>query len=141
MTPRITLITLGVSDVARARSFYERLGLKAASVSNREVVFFNVSGIVLAVWSDTSLARDIGVSPAPAGRFSGVALAWNVSSETEVDAALAHAVECGGTLSKPGQKTFWGGYAGYFADPDGHHWEVAHNPFWPLDAAGHVVLP
>jgi uncharacterized protein len=141
VTPRITLITLGVANVARTRAFYEKLGLKASSAGNDDVAFFDVNGVVLAVWSRDSLADDAGTKAPPPGQFSGTALAWNLSSETEVDAALSHAVACGATLTKPAQKTFWGGYSGYFSDPEGYLWEVAHNPFWPFDSAGRVVLP
>jgi catechol 2,3-dioxygenase-like lactoylglutathione lyase family enzyme len=141
MTPCITLITLGVSDVAGARNFYERLGLKASSAGNDEVAFFNVNGLVLALWGRKALAEDAGLKSPPPGQFSGTALAWNTSSQAEADAVLAHAVACGAKLTKPARKTFWGGYSGYFADPDGYLWEVAHNPFWPFDGAGRVVLP
>jgi hypothetical protein len=141
VTPRITLITLGVSDVARARGFYEKLGLKASSAGNAEVAFFDVNGVVLALWGREALAGDAGKTAPPKGQFTGMALAWNTASEAEVDRALVHAVDCGGKLAKAARKTFWGGYAGYFEDPDGYLWEVAHNPFWPFDEAGRVVLP
>ena len=141
MKPRITLITLGVSDVARARAFYERLGLKASSAGNKDVAFFDANGVVLGIWSRDALAEDAGVKPPPAGQFGGTTLAWNTTSEAEADRILAHAVACGAKLAKAARKTFWGGYSGYFQDPDGHLWEVAHNPFWPFDESGRVVLP
>lgn len=139
MQPRLTLITLGVADLGRARAFYEALGFKAGRASNDSVTFFPAAGVVLALWGRAALAEDAGVADKPTG-FAGVALAHNARSEADVDAALAEAVAAGGKLIKPAAKTFWGGYAGYFADPDGHLWEVAHNPYFTLDAEGRVVL-
>ena len=142
MQPRLSLITLGVADVAASRAFYERLGFTASSDSNPSVSFFDAGGVALALFGYAALAEDAGLSPAPAKPvFAGVTLAHNVSSEAEVDAALNAAKQAGARLVKPAQKTFWGGYAGYFSDPDGYLWEVAHNPFWQLDAAERVVLP
>lgn len=140
MQPRLSLVTLGVADVAQSRAFYERLGFKASSQSNASVAFFDAGGVILAVFGRNSLAEDANVTAMQEG-FSGVTLAHNVGSEAEVDAVLADAVASGATLTKPAAKTFWGGYSGYFSDPDGHLWEVAHNPFWPMDDAGRVVLP
>lgn len=140
MEPRITLITLGVADIARSRGFYERLGFKASSDSNADVTFLSAGGVALALFGRAALAADAAVENTPVG-FSGVALAHNVRSPADVDAAMAHAKAEGAIIKKPAAATFWGGYAGYFADPDGHLWEVAHNPFWPLDEDGRVVLP
>ena len=140
MQPRLSLVTLGVADVARARAFYEALGYSASSDSNPSVTFFDAGGVVLALFGRAALAEDAHVSNTAAG-FSGVTLAHNVRSDAEVDKVLADAVHAGATLLKPGQKVFWGGYSGYFSDPDGHLWEVAHNPFWPLGEDGHVLLP
>ncbi len=140
MEPRLTLVTLGVADIARARAFYEALGFRGSSAGNADVTFFEAGGVVLGLFGRTSLAHDAHVSDGAAG-FSGVALAHNARSEVEVDSVLAEAVRAGGRLLKPGEKVFWGGYSGYFADPDGHLWEVAYNPFFPLDAAGRIVLP
>jgi hypothetical protein len=140
MRARLSFVTLGVEDVARARAFYEALGFKASAVSNPNVTFFDAGGIVLSLFGRKALAADAAVKHSRPG-FSGVALAHNVSSDAEVDQVLDEAVRAGATLLKPGQKAFWGGYSGYFADPDGHIWEVAHNPFFPLDAAGHSTLP
>lgn len=140
MTPCITLVTLGVADVARARAFYESLGFVASAASQPSVCFMQAGGVVLSLFGRAALAEDAQVADSKPG-FSGVTLAQNVASETEVDARLALAVRCGGTLRKPGQSVFWGGYSGYFSDPDGHLWEVAYNPFFPLDAEGRVVLP
>lgn len=140
MEPRITLITLGVADIAASRAFYERLGFKASSDSNADVTFMSAGGVALALFGRAALAADAAVENAPCG-FSGVTLAHNVRSPAEVDTAMAEASAAGAVIKKPAAATFWGGYAGYFADPDGHLWEVAHNPFWPLDAEGRVVLP
>jgi catechol 2,3-dioxygenase-like lactoylglutathione lyase family enzyme len=140
MEPRLSFVTLGVSDVARARAFYEALGFRASSASNENVTFFNAGGVVLATFGRAALAEDAHVSDSKPG-FSGVALAHNVASEAEVATVLAEAAEAGGTIVKPAQKTFWGGFSGYFSDPDGHLWEVAHNPFFPLDEEGRVTLP
>lgn len=140
MDARVSFVTLGVADIARARAFYKALGFSASSASQDAVTFFDAGGIVLALFGRGALAADAKVADSRPG-FAGVALAHNVASEAAVDRVLAHAVACGATVTKPGQKAFWGGYSGYFADPDGHLWEVAHNPFFPLDAAGRVQLP
>ena len=137
MEPRISVITLGVEDVDRARGFYEALGWSGESPDG-EVVFFQVGGMVLALWSRELLAHDSEVSDA--GGWGGVTLAHNVSSPPGVDAVLAQAEAAGGTIARPGGKASWGGYTGIFIDPDGHPWEVAHNPFWRLDADGTVHL-
>jgi uncharacterized protein len=140
MQPRLTLITLGVADMMRARAFYEKLGFKASTDSNPNVTFFSAGGVALALFGRAALAEDAQVSNTQVG-FSGVSLAHNVASEGDVDAVMAEAAAAGAKIVKPAQKTFWGGYSGYFADPDGHLWEVAHNPFWPLDDNGRVTLP
>ena len=141
MTPRITLVTLGVADIARSRAFYERLGLKTSPAGNESVAFFDVNGVVLGLFGHNDLAADAHLEVTPAPAFRSVSLAWNVASEAEADSAVAHAVACGATLVKPPQKVFWGGYSGYFADPDGHLWEVAFNPFFPLSKEGRIQLP
>ena len=140
MEPRLSLVTLGVVDVAASRRFYEALGFIASTDSNASVTFFDAGGVVLALYGRGPLAEDAGVEDSAPG-FSGVTLAHNVRNEAEVDRVLAEAVSVGARLVKPGQKVFWGGYSGYFADPDGHLWEVAYNPFFPLDAEGRVQLP
>ncbi|WP_333795301.1 CoA-binding protein [Hyphomicrobium sp.] len=140
MQPRLSLVTLGVADVARSRAFYERLGFKASSASSEHVAFFDAQGVVLALFSRADLAADAGVAGAASG-FSGVSLAHNVSLEEDVARVLAEADAAGATIVKPARKAVWGGRSGYFADPDGHLWEVAWNPFMPLDAAGHIRLP
>ena len=137
MQPRISMITLGVRDLEVAIGFYEKgLGLPRME-SPPEVAFFTLDGTWLGLYGREALAEDATVSAEGAG-FAGVALAHNVASEAEVDAVLAQAMAAGARLVKPGQEAFWGGYSGYFADPDGHLWEVAHNPhFWvgPPDRA------
>ncbi len=140
MQPRISLVTLGVADVAAARGFYERLGWVASAQSNANVAFFQAGGMVLSLYGRAALAEDAQVSGAGGG-FAGITLAWNGRDTAEVDAVLAAAVAAGARLVKPAQPVFWGGYSGYFADPDGHLWEVAHNPGFPLDADGAVRLP
>ncbi len=137
---RISLITLGVSDVARSTEFYGRLGWTRSSASNDDVTFIQLKGIVLGLFSRASLAADAHVEDTPP-RFSGVTLAYNVTSEIGVDAVVKFVVSCGARLVKAPEKVFWGGYSGYVADPDGHLWEIAYNPFFPHDEHGHVVLP
>ena len=139
MEPRLSLITLGVSDVARSRAFYEALGFKAGRASEDSVTFFPAGGVILALFGRAALAEDATVPDKPTG-FAAIALAHNARSEAAVDKAMAEAVAAGAKLIKPVGKTFWGGYAGYFADPDGHLWEVAHNPYFRLDEAGRVAL-
>lgn len=139
MEPRLTLITLGVSDIGRARKFYEALGFKTGRASEESVAFFSAGGVVLSLWGRGSLAEDAGVADSKPG-FSGIALAHNARSEADVDEAMAEAVAAGAKLIKPAGKTFWGGYAGYFADLDGHLWEVAHNPYFRFDAEGRIAL-
>jgi catechol 2,3-dioxygenase-like lactoylglutathione lyase family enzyme len=137
---RATLITLGVSDVERAVRFYAALGMKRGVKAAKDVAFFEAGGVVLAVWTRADLAKDAGLENAEPG-FSGVALAFNVPDEASVDAALQAAEKAGGKILKAGGRAFWGGYTGYFADPDGHLWEVAHNPGFPLDERGQINLP
>jgi catechol 2,3-dioxygenase-like lactoylglutathione lyase family enzyme len=140
MRPKLTLVTLGVADMARARAFYEALGFVASPASQASVTFFEAGGVVLGLFGRTDLAHDAQV-PDSAPGFAGIALAHNCRSTAEVDATLAEAVAAGARLVKPAQTAFWGGYSGYFSDPDGHLWEVAHNPFWPLTDTGAVRLP
>lgn len=140
MHPHISIVTLGVANVGHATRFYERLGFVASGAGNENITFFKSQGVVLALFGRAALAEDAHVKDSAPG-FSGVSIAHNVGSPAEVDKVLAEAVSAGATLKKPGQKVFWGGYSGYFADPDGHLWEVAHNPFVPLDENGRVMLP
>ena len=138
--PRISLVTLGVTDMARARAFYEALGWKAGGPSNEHVTFFQGRGIVLGLFGHDELAKDAGIKSAPPPAFRGMSLAYNCRSEKEVDEAFVHAVSCGAKAVKQPEKVFWGGYSGYFADPDGHLWEVAFNPFALLDGDGHMQV-
>lgn len=128
MKPRISMITLGVTDLNKSVEFYQSgLGFPRLD-SPPEVAFFTLNGTWLGLYGREALAEDAGV-PAQGSGFSGIALAHNVESDVEVDQVLKAAVAAGARLVKPGQKVFWGGYSGYFADPDGYLWEVAHNPF------------
>jgi len=138
--PRITMITLGVADVAASTAFYEKLGFRKSSASQEAVSFFKLKGTMLGLFGRADLAEDAGVEDTGPG-FSGVTLAHNLASEAEVDEAFAHALACGATAVKTPEKVFWGGYSGYFADPDGHLWEIAYNPFSPNDADGVMQLP
>ena len=140
MDNRVTIVTLGVADMARARAFYEAMGWKASAASQEAITFFQGNGTVLALFSRAALAHDAGVADTPTG-FSAMTLACNMRSEAEVDAFFAKAVAAGAKALKPPQKVFWGGYSSYVADPDGHLWEIAFNPFFPLDAEGRVQLP
>ena len=141
MEQRVTMISLGVADMARSRRFYcDGLGWRESAASNESISFIEAGGVVLGLYGRKGLAEDVGVSE-EGGGFRGVTFAHNVASEADVDRVLDEAVQAGATLVKPGQKVFWGGYSGYFADPDGHLWEVAHNPFSPLDADGRMTLP
>jgi predicted lactoylglutathione lyase len=141
MSPHISLITLGVADIAKATAFYEKLGFVISKkASEASVSFFKAGGIVLAIWSRASQKQDANANDLWTGN-GGIVVAQNVASESEVEAMMAKAETAGACILKPAAKTFWGGYNGYFADPDGHVWEVAHNPFWHLDENGRVDLP
>ena len=139
MEQRLSLITLGVADVARSRRFYEALGWRASGASEAEVTFFQLGGIALSLWGRAELASDAEM-PDGSG-WGGVALAHNARSRPGVDEILEEARAAGARIMKHARETFWGGYVGYFADPDGHLWEVAWNPHFPLDADGSVRLP
>ena len=130
---RISLVTLGVTDVARSTAFYEALGWEASAASvPGDVTFFRTGGAIVAVWGAGDLAADTLAEGVPGPGFHGVAQAINVGSDAEVDAAFETAAAAGAVIVKPPVRTDWGVYSGYFADPDGHAWEVAHNPHWPL---------
>lgn len=140
MEQRVSLITLGVSDLARSRAFYEALGWRGQEV--QETVFYQAGGLGLVLWSRELLAADSGVTDtAPGDGFGGIVLAHNVRSDAEVDALLAAAERAGGTVTRPARTTEVGFYAGAFADPDGHVWEVAHNPGLPLAEDGSLTIP
>ncbi|MBA3377139.1 MAG: VOC family protein [Actinobacteria bacterium] len=138
MEQRISLITLGVADVARSRAFYEALGWTSGAEPDDDVVFFQAGGMIVALWGRAELAEDTAVSDE--GGWGGVTLAHNVRSPAEVDAVLAEAEAAGATIRRSGAETFWGGYSGVFVDPDGHPWEIAHNPRWTLGEDGSVTL-
>ena len=141
MDQRVSLITLGVADVSRAPGFYEALGWKSDGGVNDEsdhVVFFQAPGMIVALWGRDKLAADSGVEDA--GGWGGVTLAYNTNSPDEVDAVLEQAKAAGATIPRPGGATFWGGYSGIFVDPDGHPWEVAHNPGWTIHEDGSTTL-
>ena len=137
MEQRVSLITLGVADAGRARRFYEALGWSGESPDD-DVVFFQAGGMIVALWSRSKLAADSGV--VDGGGWGGVTLAYNVRSPDEVDAVLAEAEAAGATIARAGEPAFWGGYTGVFLDPDGHPWEVAHNPGWVIGDDGSVRL-
>ncbi len=139
MEQRVSLITLGVADLTTARAFYEALGWRGQEVE--ETVFFQAGGLAVVLWSRTALAADCGIHDSGAGGFGGLALAHNVRSDAEVDAVLETAGAAGATITRAAASTFYGGYAGCFADPDGHVWEVAHNPGFPLAEDGAVIVP
>jgi uncharacterized glyoxalase superfamily protein PhnB len=144
MEQRISLITLGVADVSRARTFYERLGWQGQEAE--ETVFFQAGGMALILWGRAKLAADSGVEDSAAkdggmAGFDGVVLAHNVRSRAEVDALLADAAAAGAEITQPARETFYGGYAGCFRDPDGHVWEIAWNPGFTLAPDGSLVLP
>ncbi len=140
MQPRLTLVTLGVADLDVALRFYEALGWPRSAYASEGVAFFQVGGLVLSLYPRDALAADAGVAPEGSG-FRGFTLAYNTASREEVDAVLAHARAAGGVLVKPAKEAFWGGYSGYFADPDGVLWEVAWNPDLIPLADGTVRLP
>jgi hypothetical protein len=135
---RVSLITLGVTDLARSKAFYARLGWQGQEVE--ETVFFAAGGMALVLWGRNKLAADAGVADSAAG-FAGIVLAHNVRSPEDVDEILSRAAEAGAVVTRPAAETFYGGYAGYFADPDGHLWEVAHNPGFRLEDDGALTLP
>lgn len=137
---RLTLLTLGVADVERAAHFYAALGMKRGVKKAEDVAFFEAGGAVLALWGRSDLAKDAGMPVTKPG-FPDVALAFNVEDEPSVEKVLEAAAAAGGKIVKPAQRAFWGGYTGYFADLDGHLWEVAHNPGFPVGERGQIELP
>ena len=147
MDRRLSIVTLGVASVPVARRFYETLGWTASSASQGDdVAFFQLNGMALALYGRSALAADMGLAAegvlagAP-GAFSGLSLAQNLHSPEAVDQLFTEALAAGATPLKHPETVFWGGYSGYFADPDGHVWEIAHNPFFPLDQHGNLTLP
>jgi hypothetical protein len=138
MDQRVSLITLGVADLARARAFYEALGWETGAEPGDDVVFFQAGGMIVALWGRDRLADDSVVEDA--GGWGGITLAYNARSPEEVDAVLEEARAAGARIAREGAATFWGGYSGVFHDPDGHPWEVAHNPHWTVADDGSVRL-
>ena len=138
MDQRLSLITLGVGDLARARAFYEGLGWHTNAGPDDDVVFFQAGGMIVALWDRARLAEDSGV--ADGGGWGGTTLAYNTRSPEEVDAVIEEARAAGGSIPREAGETFWGGYSGVFVDPDGHPWEVAHNPRWTVEDDGSVRL-
>lgn len=138
MEQRISLVTLGVADVGIARAFYRRLGWKEGPGSSEKVVFFQVNGLVLGLWNREKLAEDSAVTDQ--GGWGGTTLAYNTRTKEDVDAVIEEARRAGAAIGREASETFWGGYSGVFIDPDGHPWEVAHNPFWHVDEDGTTTL-
>jgi catechol 2,3-dioxygenase-like lactoylglutathione lyase family enzyme len=138
MEQRLTVVTLGVSDLARSRAFYEALGWKTGAAPDDDVVFFQSGGIVFALWGRSQLAEDSGVTEGQG--WGGITLAHNVRSQSEVDSAMSEAAAAGATITRRAGETFWGGYSGVFLDPDGYPWEIAHNPHWTIGEDGSVAL-
>ena len=139
MEQRLSLITLGVSHLARARRFYEDLGWVTRAEEGDDVVFFQAGGMVVALWDRAELAEDSAVSDP--GGWGGVTLAYNTRTPAEVDAVIEEARAAGAAIGREPGETFWGGYSGVFIDSDGHPWEVAHNPRWRIEADGSLRLP
>jgi uncharacterized protein len=140
MEPRISIVTLGVSDLERSREFYERLGWRRSSMGGEGIVFFQAGGIALALYPRAELAKDANLAAAGSG-FGGMTIAYNARSKEEVDTVLAEAKAAGAKILKPAEEAFWGGYSGYFADLDGFPWEAAWNPYLAIEANGSVRLP
>lgn len=138
MDQRVSLITLGVGDLARSRAFYEALGWRSRAAPDDDVAFFQTGSMIVALWDRGRLAQDSGVRDG--GGWGGVTLAYNARSPEQVDAVIAEARAAGATIPRAGAETFWGGYSGVFVDPDGHPWEVAHNPHWTIGDDGSVTL-
>jgi catechol 2,3-dioxygenase-like lactoylglutathione lyase family enzyme len=139
MEQRVSVITLGVQDLRRARAFYEALGWTTRAAPDDDVVFFQTGGLVVSLWDRERLADDSGVSDG--GGWGGVTLAHNVASPAQVDTVCEQARAAGARIAREPGETFWGGYSGAFVDPEGHPWEVAHNPHWTLGEDGSVALP
>lgn len=138
MEQRLSLITLGVADLARARAFYEGLGWETNAAADDDVVFFQAGGMVVALWSRDKLAEDSGVEDS--GGWGGVTLAYNTRTPEDVDSVIEQARAAGAAVPREPGETFWGGYSGMFVDPDGHPWEVAHNPRWTIGEDGGVTI-
>jgi uncharacterized protein len=140
MEQRLSIVTLGVSDLARSREFYERLGWRPSMAKSEGIVFFQAGGMALALFPRQELAKDANVAADGQG-FGGMSLAYNTRSRKEVDSVLAEAKTAGAKITKPAEEAFWGGYSGYFSDPDGFLWEVAWNPHFPIAEDGAIRIP
>jgi len=140
MEQRVSIITLGVADLERSRAFYLRLGWRRSMAQTEGIVFFQAGGMALALYPRTELAKDANVG-ADGNGFGGITLAYNVRARAEVDSVLNEAVAAGATIVKPAEEAFWGGYSGYFSDPDGFLWEVAWNPGFVIAEDGSIRLP
>jgi uncharacterized protein len=140
MEQRVSIITLGVANLERSREFYEHIGWRRSMLQSEGIVFFQAGGVAVALYRREELAKDANVSPDGSG-FQGITLAYNARTRPEVDSVLADAVAAGAKLLKPAQEAFWGGYSGYFSDPDGFRWEVAWNPSFPIAADGSIRIP
>lgn len=138
MEQRVSLVTLGVRDLARARAFYEALGWRSGAAPADDVVFFQAGGLVVALWGRAELAEDSTVEDS--GGWGGITLAYNTRSPAEVDSVIEEARSAGGAIPREPGETFWGGYSAMFCDPDGHPWEVAHNPNWEIGDDGAVTI-
>jgi predicted lactoylglutathione lyase len=138
MEQRLSLVTLGAGDLARARAFYEALGWTTGAEPGDDVVFFQAGGMIVALWDRAKLAEDSHVEDG--GGWGGITLAYNTRSREEVDAAMEEARRAGATIGREAAETFWGGYSGIFIDPEGHPWEVAHNPRWTVHENGSTTL-
>jgi uncharacterized protein len=139
MEQRLSLVTLGISDLERSRKFYESLGWTTRAEEGDDVVFFQAGCMVVALWDRAKLAEDSEVSDS--GGWGGVTLAYNTRTTDEVDRVIEEARKAGGEIGREPDETFWGGYSAVFIDPDGHPWEVAHNPHWTIEEDGSVTLP
>jgi uncharacterized protein len=140
MEQRLSLVTLGVADLARSRGFYESLGWRRSMANTEGIAFFQAGGMALALYPRHELAKDANVAADGYG-FRGFALAYNARSREEVDSVLAEAQAAGATILKPAQEAFWGGYSGYFSDPDGFLWEAAWNPSFSIEKDGSIRIP
>ena len=138
---RLSLLTICVSDLAKSTAFYEALGFRRRARKAEGVAFFDAGGVVLSLWTAAAMGKDAGIAIDAQKGFRDVSLAWNVASREEVDRAMARAVTAGARVLRKPEKVFWGGYTSYFTDPDGHIWEVAHNPDFPLSDDGRLTLP
>jgi uncharacterized protein len=139
MEQRISIVTLGVSELKQSREFYQRLGWRPSPASSEEIVFFQSGGAALALYPRAALAKDANLEAEDQG-FGGITIAYNARNQEEVDSVLAAAAAAGARILKPGQKALWGGYSGYFSDPDNFVWEVAYNPFFSISADGNIML-